>query len=266
MPFPSLVDAHVNGSRTAPAPNDALPRRTRSYSAARRHTAIVRSLKIAIPFGALVSVVGVLFVTFFNPFGRLPGLTVGPVSISGTKIAMEGPRLTGFRSKDKRPYEVVATTAFQDIRKPNVIELQDMRGKMAIDESGGLANLTSNTGVFDTGSDHLDLSQNVRIWTDRGEEVLLRSASIDMKAGTASSREPIKVTTPTLVLEAESMEMSESGKRMAFVGRVRTQLLRGLDTPKEKNAKLADERPQSVAEPADPRPAKVTRVEAGDIR
>lgn len=257
----------MNGSRIAPAPNDALPRRVRSYSAAKRHTVIVRSLKIAIPFGALVSVVGVLFVTFFNPFGRLPGLTVGPVSISGTKIAMEGPRLTGFRSKDKRPYEVVATTAFQDLRKPNVIELQDMRGKMAIDDSGGLANLTSNTGVFDTGSDHLDLSQNVRIWTDKGEEILLHSASIDMKAGAASSREPIKVTTPTLVLEADSMEMTESGKKMVFVGRVRTQLLRGLDSPKDKpRATTADQQQQGATAPADLRPAKVTRVETGDIK
>lgn len=257
----------MNGSRTALASDEAPPRRARSYRAAKRHTAFVRSLKIAIPFGALVAVVGVLFVAFFNPFGRLPGLTIGPVSISGTKIAMEGPRLTGFRNKDKRPYEVTAITAFQDIRKPNVIELKDMRARMAVDDSGGIANLTSNTGVFDTGKDHLDLAQNIRVWTEKGEEVLLRSASVDLKGGAVSSHEPVKVTTPTLVLEADSMELTESGKTMVFVGRVRTQLLRGMDGPGERTRARPEKPQQGAAAPAEQRrPARVTQVEAGDGR
>ena len=42
----------------------------------------------------------------------------GPLSLSGTKITMENPRLTGYRERDLRPYEVTAIAAMQDMRKP----------------------------------------------------------------------------------------------------------------------------------------------------
>ena len=208
-----------------PAPGT---RRTRTFAAARRHSRVVSTLKVAIPIGALVAVALVVAVSLFNPFGRIPGLTLGPISFSGNKIAMERPRLTGFR-KDNRPYEVVATAASQDIRKPNVIELKDMRAKLATDDAGGIAQLTSNSGIFDTGKEHLDLSDNIRIWTSKGEEIFLQTASIDLKAGSAVSRDPVKVRTPTLTLDADGMEMADSGKTLVFTGRVRTRLIPSTD-------------------------------------
>ena len=36
---------------------------------------------------------------------------------------MESPKLTGFRN-DNRPYEVTATQALQDVKKPNIVELR----------------------------------------------------------------------------------------------------------------------------------------------
>lgn len=198
--------------------------RGRTFSAARRHSGIVRILKVAIPLGSVVAVAAVAFVTIYNPFGRIPGLTVGPVSFSGSKIAMESPRLTGFR-KDNKPYEVTAVAAFQDIRKPNLIELKDMKAKLATDDAGGVARLVSRAGLFDTGKEHLDLQDDIRVWTEKGEEILLKSASVDFKTGAASSRDPVTVTTPTLRLEADGMDITENGKTMVFTGRVRTRLI-----------------------------------------
>ena len=202
--------------------------RGRTFLTARRHSIVVRILKFAIPIGSLLAVAIVGIGTVYSPFARLPGLTVGPVSISGTKIAMESPRLTGFR-KDKRPYEVTATTAYQDIRKPNVIELKEMKAKLATDDAGTLAYLVSKIGIMDTSKDHLDLSQDIRVWTAKGEEILLKSASVDLKAGAVQSRELVKVSTPTLTLEAASLDLVDSGKTITFVGQVRVKLLRGMD-------------------------------------
>ena len=201
-----------------------LPRQ-RAYDAARRHSARVRLLKFAIPAGALGAVGLVTLATVYNPFGRLPGLSMGPISLSGTKIAMENPRLTGYR-KDSRPYEVTAKTAFQDVRTPGIIELKDLQAKLRLDTAGTIAELVSNGGVFDTTKEQLELSRDIRITTSRGEEVLLRSASVDMKAGTAVSREPVKITSRSGQIEAEGVTIADNGATISFTGRVRTQFER----------------------------------------
>ena len=187
------------------------PYRSGAYAKAKRHSSRVRLLKLAIPIGALAAGGLVLAATVFKPFGDLPGLSLGTVSLSGTKIAMENPRLTGFR-KDNRPYEVTAKAAFQDVRRPGLIELKDVNGKLATDAAGTVANLVSSTALFDTAKELLELSEAIRITTSRGEEVLLRSASVDIKAGTVVSGEPVKITTQNGTIEAAS----EPGKGTTF--------------------------------------------------
>jgi lipopolysaccharide export system protein LptC len=201
------------------------PSRARSFAAARSHSRVVKFLKVAIPAGSLLAVAIPFAWSALNPFARIPGLTVGPITVSGSKIAMESPRLTGFR-KDNRPYEVTATAAYQDIRKPNVIELKDMKAKLAVNDSGSTAHLVSRTGFFDTGKEHLDLKDEIKVWTDKGEEVHLKSASVDFKTGSGTSREPVRITTPSLTLDAQGMELADNGQRITFTGGVKTVLKR----------------------------------------
>lgn len=54
----------------------------------------------------------------------------------------------------------------------------------------------------------------------------MKSASIDFKTGTGVSREAVRITTPTLTLDANGMEVAENGKRITFTGGVRTILSR----------------------------------------
>jgi lipopolysaccharide export system protein LptC len=195
--------------------------RARAYAQARRHSARVRFYKRAIPICTAVAVTIVLVFAIADPFGRLTGLTLGPISLSGTKLTMESPRMTGFR-KDTRPYEVTATSASQDVRNPNVIELTEMKARLAMDDNGGAARLEAATGVFDTQRERLELHKDVRVTTDSGQEARLKSASIDFKAGTVLSREAVTVNLANGVIEAEGLEISEGGKAIVFKGRVRT--------------------------------------------
>jgi lipopolysaccharide export system protein LptC len=205
------------------------PDRTDAYDKARRHSSRVRFLKVGIPVGALVAGGLVLAATLYKPFGNVPGLSLGSVSVSGTKIAMENPRLTGFR-KDNRPYEVTAKAAFQDVRKPGLIELKDVNAKLATD-AGSSANLVSAAALFDTAKEFIELTQDIRITTTRGEEVLLRSASVDIKGGTVVSRAPVKITTQNGTIEAEGVHVSDNGRILSFEGRVRTQFSRAAIDP-----------------------------------
>ncbi len=198
------------------------PRRLRAHVRARRHSAQVRWLRRAIPLGAGAAGLALVVGTWLNPFADLGvSVSLGGIGVSGSKVTMESPRLSGYRSKDNRPYVVTAKAALQDVRKPFVIELQSMLGRLTTDESGGLAHIEATAGIFDTQKEALDLSQHIRLWTDKGQEARLTSAHVDFKAGTMSSREAVTVTMPTGSIKADGLDVTENGKTISFVGNVK---------------------------------------------
>ena len=202
-------------------PSAASARRTRAHARAHRHSARVRVLRRIIPFAAGGAVIAVAALVL-NPFaGSLPGVSVGPVTLSGTKVRMDNPRLSGFRKGD-RGYEVTATAALQDMRKPSLIELETMRGHIATDDKGGIARLEAAAGLFDTARETLDLDRDIRIWTDKGEEARLKSAAVNFKAGSVVSKETVTVTVPSGSVVADSLDVVENGRVISFVGNVRT--------------------------------------------
>ena len=211
------VDAIETMGPTA-APADA--QRTRAHARARSHSAQVRHLRRLIPLAAGTAVVVLGVVTLFNPFGTvLPAVTMGPVSLSGTKVKMESPRLSGFRKGD-RGYEVIATAAFQDVRKPTLIELQAMKGHLSTDDAGGLAHMEAASGLFDSSRETLGLERDIRLWTDKGEEIRLQTAAIDFKAGTVKSGESVAVTIPSGTVASDGLDMVDNGRVISFIGNV----------------------------------------------
>ena len=209
------------GHRTWQGDGAASPLRRRAYAQAQRHSRRVRFFKRAIPLGSAIAVVVVAAAALFNPFRQVEGLTLGPVSLSGTHVTMESPRLTGFR-KDSQPYEVTASAAMQDVRQPNLVELKDLKARVVMDDKGGTARLEAISGLFDTQKEQLELRQSVRVRTDNGQDVRLQSASVDFKAGTVVSRDPVTVSLGNGIIEANGIEVLDNGKVMTFTGRVRS--------------------------------------------
>ena len=69
---------------------------------------------------ALVSLGGLALLTWFNPLRalpQLPAVSAGSLVVSGTKITMEAPKLTGF-TRDNRAYNLTAEAAAQDFTNP----------------------------------------------------------------------------------------------------------------------------------------------------
>ncbi|MBS7696716.1 MULTISPECIES: LPS export ABC transporter periplasmic protein LptC [unclassified Chelatococcus] len=189
------------------------------YAAAVRHSARVRFFKKAIPVGAAVAVILVLIIGIFDPFGRLRGLTLGPVSLSGTKITMAAPKLRGYRA-GSRPYEMTAASASQDARKPNIVELNDITGKVTL-ENNGQAHIEATTGVYDSQTELLELAGRVNVRTDTGYSAHLTTASVDFKGGKVSSAEPVRVDIDGGSIKADKLDIDDNGKHIVFQGRVR---------------------------------------------
>ena len=121
----------------------------RAFRAARRHSRLVRILRIAVPVVVVMGLTIVTLITYFNPLRMLAKLPINIDSlvVSGTKVTMEQPRLSGFTS-DARAYELTADTAAQDMTKPDIVELRNIRAKVEMQDKTSVE-MTAVSGIYD---------------------------------------------------------------------------------------------------------------------
>ncbi|MGC2778074.1 MAG: LPS export ABC transporter periplasmic protein LptC [Bradyrhizobium sp.] len=190
------------------------------FAVAARHSRFVRTLRIAVPTVVAVAMAVILYVAFFNDFRVAvdTGNLTGNVVISGRKITMETPHLTGF-TPDQRPYDLVANSAVQDLTDPDHVELNILRAKVLM-EDGSTVTLRSKTGVFDTKQQQLELTKDILLTTSTGYEARLSRASVDMAKGTVSSDERVDVKLTNGTLSADRLRIIDNGEVVRFEGNV----------------------------------------------
>ena len=196
----------------------ASPRRdpARAFRAALRHSRLVRILRVGIPASlALGAFATYLVISFFNPFGHLAKLPIGAdgLVISGTKIMMRHPRLNGY-TKDKRPYTMTARTAAQDVTKPDILELQDIRATLTTADRGDVE-IVAQDGLYDGKADRLTLRNNVVV-TSSEVQVQLHEAIVQIKAGHVLSEHPVEVRLLQGTVNSNRLEVRESGAVLRF--------------------------------------------------
>jgi lipopolysaccharide export system protein LptC len=181
-------------------------------------------LRLAILIGGLGTVASMLVVAFFNPFAtKLGSLSFAALSVEGTKIVMDRPKLAGFRS-DGQAYLLTAERALQDVKQPTVAQLQTVDGEMGM-AGGEATHLSADAGVYDNLAEHMELSGNVRIKNGRFT-VLLRSAKFDFKSGVYGSDERVEVQgSDGTTIFADRGSAIDHGQELTFDGHVRTNIV-----------------------------------------
>lgn len=191
------------------------------FASAARHSRLVRILRVAVPGAVLLSMAMIVGVSIFNPFRMLiPKLPLdsGNLVVSGTKITMESPHLSGY-TPDQRPYELWAKAATQDITDADHVDLSDLRAKVRM-EDGSTLLLDSRTGRFDNKQQQLDLRKDIFLRTSSGYEARLNSAFVDMGKGTVTSDERVDVKLTNGTLTADRLRITEGGDLIRFEGNV----------------------------------------------
>jgi len=193
----------------------------RAFAAAQRHSRLVRFVRVAAPIGVVVGAAALIVGALFHPFhAKTAKLSIGEISVDGAKITMGRPKLTGFR-RDGRAYVVNAAKAIQDVTRPTLVELRGVDGDLGMGDDG-LLHIAAAVGFYDTASQSLDLSQDVRIHNS-SYDVNLSSATIDFKAGVYRSSEPVTlVTTGGATISADSASARDNGDELTFSGHVRS--------------------------------------------
>ena len=199
----------------------------RAFRAARRHSRAVRILRVAIPLAVVLGFTGIFLITYFNPLRMLAKLPidVGNLVVSGTKITMEHPRLSGFTG-DARAYELSADAAKQDLTKPDLIELRNIRAKVQMQDKSTVE-VSATTGIYDSKGETIKLDQNIVLSSSTGYRGRLSQATVDIRKGNVLSEQPVEVDLLQGTLNANRLEIVDSGDLVRFDGGVKMILMLG---------------------------------------
>jgi lipopolysaccharide export system protein LptC len=235
------------------------------FAIAARHSRLVRILRIAVPAVVGLAMAGVVAISIFNPFRalmkQLP-VDMDNLVVSGSKITMESPHMSGF-TPDQRPYEVWAKTATQDLNDPDHVELKTLRAKV-LQEDRSTVIMEARTGLFDTKAQLLDLRKDIFLQSSTGYEARLSQALLDLGKGTVTSEEPVDVKLLNGTLTADRLRITEKGALVRFEGHVVMNLIMDSPDPAPASIEPASEPAPEVppAQPTKARPSSAKRANA----
>lgn len=228
------------------------------FAIAARHSRLVRLLRVAVPAAVILAMAAIIAISVFNPFRmlmpKLP-LDVGNLVVSGTKITMESPHLSGY-SPDQRPYELWAKTATQDLTDPDHVDLNTLRAKVLMEDRSTVT-LDARDGRFDTKEQLLNLTKDIFLQTSTGYEARLTQAFVDIGKGTVTSEEHVDVKLLQGTLSADKLRITGGGDIIRFEGNV----VLNLDKlPSEETPSETASEPASAPPPAEPPAAKPAKT------
>ncbi len=165
--------------------------------------------------------------TYLNRLANLLPANVGSVVVSGSKITMDHPHMTGF-TRDARAYELNADSAVQDLSKPNMIELQQIDAKVQMQDKSTVE-MKSPTGLYDSKKEFLKLDHSILITSTNGYQGRLKEATVDIRKGDVDSDKPVEMKMLQGTLHANRLKITDSGDLIRFDRGVRMTLMLSKD-------------------------------------
>lgn len=190
----------------------------RARSSARRHTRLVKTLRVLLPLSG-VAIVIVLFGSALLK-SLVPLNSIGNIDVTSEGLVMNDPNLAG-RLNDGRAYKVSAAKAVQSFSDTSRISLTDLLATLNLGDDQTVE-VNSRSGVFDTDEEWMTLSDGIVLTTTDGYRVDLSTARIDFKNSSMVSDNKVKIVSKTFDLTADAVKILDEGKVVRFVGNVHT--------------------------------------------
>lgn len=193
--------------------------RSRAFRQARRHSFLVRTLRLILPVAAiaLMASYGVFMQRRIHiEAGSHKGvLTTGPIIPSFDNLAMANPRYDGFNEKDGSSYTIVARKAITDLSPDKPVDLEVIDGNM-LQRDGTRVKLEAAQGKFQQKTQELELFNGIRIRTSSGMHARLSRAHVNPKTGVVTSRHPVDVWMPTGHVRGNTMVLKQKVREVTF--------------------------------------------------
>jgi lipopolysaccharide transport protein LptA len=192
------------------------PDRTGAFKRARRHTRLVRTLRIGLPIVTLLVFASYgLFVGRAYEIGVGDGkLTIGPVSLSSESVTAENPHFEGF-NKDGDKFVVKAKSAEHDLRRSGPIGLKLIEGTL-FEPHNAVTKLNAPRGSYDTKTEVLELEERIEVKSNTGLSALLTRATVSIKDNRIVSAEPVSVEMPAGVIRGNDLVLLPKARQAVF--------------------------------------------------
>jgi lipopolysaccharide export system protein LptA len=220
---------HARGPEPARAAGANVDNRDRAFAVARRHSRLVRMLRVLLPLsalGLLAAYALVLTVSLQLNAGRV---RVGSVQITADDLTMKDPVYFGVTKEGGR-YQVQAKRAVVSLNQSEPVKLIDIDGELT-EASKVVTKLKAKHGLFDNAKGQLELFDGIEIGSTNGMVARLTRAMIYQKDNKIVSKEPVTASTPTGSVQAAAMTMDNKTRVVAFRGAVAVRLLPGAQGP-----------------------------------
>jgi lipopolysaccharide export system protein LptC len=182
---------------------------------AARHSSLVRILRLALPLIALAIVVIMLaWGDMENTVTAIPKADIAPESIGRNELL--NPRFES-EDKDRQPYTITATKAFQESNNLDLIRLQKPVADMNLKDGSWIA-LEAESGLYDQVKQTLTLEGHVKLFHDDGYELLMERVDLDLNAQTAISTSDVSGHGPLGTIRAKGLRADGTSGTLTFTG------------------------------------------------
>jgi LPS export ABC transporter protein LptC len=222
------------GARAAPmgSARRAAPEtreRARAVRLARRHSLVVKLLRVILPIGA--ASLSLFYALTLGVSWQLgPGrLKVGEVQVSADDLTMKNPSYFGL-TKDGGRYEVRAKKAILEFAKDAPIKLVDVDGDL-LQTNDVTTKLKAKHGLLDNAKGELELYDGIEIDASNGMKARLSRATVYNKENRIVSKHPVDLWLPTGSVKGASMTLRTDTREATFVGNVKAHLVAAEQQP-----------------------------------
>lgn len=194
----------------------------KAFRKARRHTALVKFLRIILPSASVV-LLATYGISFEREFRIKDGvLKVESFKYSSEILTAENPKYEGY-NQDGSKYFVTAKLAEQDIKQTKPIKLTTISGTMT-DGPGTITKLDADHGFYNTKNKILDLRKKVQVRSTNNMSADLTQAIVYTDKSRIVSNQPVLVTMPSGTVRGNRMNLEQKIRLVTFDNGVKTRL------------------------------------------
>jgi lipopolysaccharide export system protein LptC len=194
----------------------------KAFRRARRHSFMIKGLKRLMPVLSIV-ILGLYFV----PYGTVQKLSELPVSVGKLDLGSDGLKMINPRYSGSNPklgtYRIEAEYALQQVKTPHILKMHNISGDIEHPDRKW-TKMTAKQGTYDTKTEKMTLSGAIHIISNRGMEVRLQSADMNVKQQQIISRQPVMMRLHENTINAGNMNLGLKNKRLFFSGGVKMRL------------------------------------------
>ncbi len=200
------------------------PDRTRAFRAARRHSTLVRLLKLLLPLGALGVVALYVLPSQLTVKTKGGEASVQAIDISSGGIRMVNPRIKGVHEK-YGVYDIRADSSVQHVKEPELMNFEIINAEI-VSPKGEKTVLTAPSGIYHSKKEEMTFDNGVTIGGEAGIAGKLKTATAYMKENRLISKDPVQLAYHGHTIASDSVEVWTSENRAIFTGNVRVHLER----------------------------------------